>query len=74
MRLLGILRILLDGGRPTVHQLAARFHTRRETIYRDLRALGEAGYPIAGDAGRLSRPRLAVEARVAAPPVTLTKQ
>ncbi len=75
MRLLGILRILLDGGRPTVYELAGRFHTRRETIYRDLRALGEAGYPIAGDdAGRLSRPRLAPDVRPAAPPVTLTRQ
>jgi proteasome accessory factor B len=75
VRILGILRILLEGGRPTVHQLAARFHTRRETIYRDLRALTEAGYPIAGDDhGRLSRPRLAPDARPVAPPVTLTRQ
>jgi predicted DNA-binding transcriptional regulator YafY len=56
--------------------LAARFKTRRETIYRDLRTLGEVGYPIAGDdAGRLSRPRLAPDLRpVVPPPVTLTKQ
>jgi predicted DNA-binding transcriptional regulator YafY len=58
-----------------VHQLAARFHTRRETIYRDLRALTDSGYPIAGDdAGRLSRPRLAPGVQRGAPPVTLTKQ
>jgi predicted DNA-binding transcriptional regulator YafY len=42
-----------------VHELAAEFRTRRETIYRDLRVLQDAGYPITGDErGRLSRPRL----------------
>jgi predicted DNA-binding transcriptional regulator YafY len=42
-----------------VHELAADFRTRRETIYRDLRVLQDAGYPITGDErGRLSRPRL----------------
>ena len=64
MRILGLLGTLLEGGRPSVHQLAARFHTRRETIYRDLRALEAAGYPVVGDEmGRLSRPRLLPEAR-----------
>jgi predicted DNA-binding transcriptional regulator YafY len=51
--------MLAQGGRPTVHELAASFRTRRETIYRDLRALQDAGYPIMGDErGRLSRPQL----------------
>jgi proteasome accessory factor B len=51
--------MLAQGGTPTVHELAAEFRTRRETIYRDLRALQDAGYPISGDEhGRLSRPRL----------------
>lgn len=75
VRVLGILKILVEGGRPTVYDLAARFKTRRETIYRDLRTLGEVGYPIAGDdAGRLSRPRLAPDLRPVVPPVTLTRQ
>jgi predicted DNA-binding transcriptional regulator YafY len=74
VRLLAILKVLLDGGRPSVHQLAARFHTRRETIYRDLRALQDVGYPIVGDEeGRLSRPRLASGVRTTGPPVTLTR-
>ena len=42
-----------------MHDLAAEFRTRRETIYRDLRVLQDAGYPVTGDErGRLSRPRL----------------
>ena len=45
VRVLAILRLLLDGGRPSVHDLAVRFKTRRETIYRDLRTLQELGYP-----------------------------
>ena len=49
VRLLGLLKALAEGGRPSVHQLAARFKTRRETIYRDLRALQAIGYPIVGD-------------------------
>jgi predicted DNA-binding transcriptional regulator YafY len=68
VRLLTLLRILKEGGRPSVHDLAARFHTRRETIYRDLRALQEVGYPITGDAeGRLSRPTLPTEFRATVP-------
>jgi proteasome accessory factor B len=75
VRVLGILKILAEGGRPTVYDLAARFKTRRETIYRDLRTLTEVGYPIAGDdAGRLSRPRLALGLPPVVPPVTLTRQ
>jgi len=59
VRILALLRLLVQGQTPTVHELAAQFRTRRETIYRDLRALEDAGYPIAGDEhGRLSRPRL----------------
>lgn len=59
VRILAILHSLGQGRTPTVHELASEFGTRRETIYRDLRALQEAGYPIAGDErGRLSRPRL----------------
>jgi predicted DNA-binding transcriptional regulator YafY len=75
VRVLGILKLLVDGGHPTVYELAARFRTRRETIYRDLHALEAVGYPIIGDeAGRLSRPRLAPEARPALPPVLLTRE
>src|SRR6266498_656539 len=59
VRILGILGALLDGARPSVHDLARKFGTRRETIYRDLRALEDAGYPLIGDdGGRLSRPQL----------------
>jgi proteasome accessory factor B len=73
VRILGILGSLLEGGQPTVRQLAARFGTRRETVYRDLRALEDAGYPIAGDAsGLLSRPRLLPEARRRAPDLRLS--
>jgi proteasome accessory factor B len=73
VRLLALLDTLLEGGRPSVHELAARFRTRRETIYRDLRALEDAGYPIVGDEnGRLSRPRLLAESRKRAPELRLT--
>jgi predicted DNA-binding transcriptional regulator YafY len=75
VRLLAILKTLLEGGRPTVYQLAARFGVRRETIYRDLRALQDVGYPVEGDEeGRLSRPRLLAGFRHTAPPVVLTRQ
>lgn len=64
VRVLALLRVLGQGRAPTVHELAAEFRTRRETIYRDLRVLQDAGYPITGDdRGRLSRPRL-ISARV----------
>lgn len=73
VRILGILGTLLDGGQPSIHQLASRFSTRRETIYRDIRALEDAGYPVTGDdLGRLSHPRLLPEARRHAPHVRLT--
>jgi len=75
VRVLAILRILLEGARPSVHDLAARFKTRRETIYRDLRTLGEVGIPIEGDeSGRLSRPRLGTDYRLRFAPVPLTRQ
>lgn len=73
VRILGILGALLEGGQPTVHSLASRFGTRRETVYRDLRALEDAGYPICGDeSGRLSHPRLLPEARRHAPNLRLS--
>src|SRR5436309_8303413 len=75
VRILGLLKTLIEGGRPTVHQLAARFKTRRETIYRDLHALKATAYPTVGaESGRLSRPRPASEARPTLPPVALTRQ
>ena len=46
VRLLSIFLLLLQGSRLTVHELAARFKTRRETIYRDLRTLAEVGIPV----------------------------
>ena len=73
VRLLGLLKTLGEGGRPSVHQLAARFKTRRETIYRDLRALQAVGYPIVGDeSGFLSRPQLAPGLKTVLPPVPFT--
>jgi predicted DNA-binding transcriptional regulator YafY len=75
VRILGILKLLGEGARPHVTELAARFKTRRETIYRDLRAIQDIGYPLAGDdAGYLSRPRLPPEARAGVPPVLLTRR
>jgi predicted DNA-binding transcriptional regulator YafY len=74
VRLLSIFLLLLQGSRLTVHELAARFKTRRETIYRDLRTLGDVGIPIEGDeSGRLSRPRLAADYRLRFAPVPLTR-
>jgi len=64
VRILGILGALLAGGRPSVRELARRFGTRRETIYRDLRALEDAGYPVVGDEdGHLSRPHLLTDGK-----------
>ena len=72
--MLTLLRTLKEGGRPTVHTLAARFHTRRETIYRDLKVLQQAGYPVTGDsAGCLSRPTLPADFRATALPLAFTK-
>ena len=73
VRILGILSTLLEGSQPSIHQLANRFGTRRETIYRDIRALEDAGYPIVGDdRGRLSYPRVLPEARRYAPHLRLS--
>jgi predicted DNA-binding transcriptional regulator YafY len=59
VRVLWLLKALGEGSQVSVSELARRFGTRRETIYRDLRALEDIGYPIQGDEnGRLSRPRL----------------
>lgn len=75
VRIIGLVKLLAEGGRPSVYQLAARFKTRRETIYRDLRTLEEIGYPIIGDeAGRLSRPRLAPDFQPTVPPATLNRK
>jgi predicted DNA-binding transcriptional regulator YafY len=75
VRLLSIFLLLLQGSRLTVHELAARFKTRRETIYRDLRTLNDVGIPIEGDdSGRLSRPQLATDYRLRVAPVPLTRQ
>jgi predicted DNA-binding transcriptional regulator YafY len=75
VRVLGLLGSLLEGGRPSVRELAARFKTRRETIYRDLRVLEDAGYPIAGDErGCMSRPRLAQNPRQTRPEIRLNDQ
>jgi predicted DNA-binding transcriptional regulator YafY len=75
IRVLTLLRTLKEGGRPTVHTLAARFHTRRETIYRDLKVLQQAGYPVTGDsAGCLSRPTLPADFRATSLPLAFTKQ
>jgi len=50
---------LLRGDRLSVLALAAKHAVRRETIYRDLRALEDLGFPITGDIhGYKSRPRL----------------
>jgi predicted DNA-binding transcriptional regulator YafY len=75
VRVLGILKLLGQGARPHVTELAARFKTRRETIYRDLRAIQDVGYPLEGDdAGRMSRPRLGPDARAGVPQVLLTRR
>ncbi|MCE5307083.1 MAG: WYL domain-containing protein [Acidobacteriales bacterium] len=75
VRVLAILGTLFEGGQPTIHGLAARFGTRRETIYRDLRALEDAGYPICGDElGRLSHPRLSAAARRPTPQLRLSDE
>jgi predicted DNA-binding transcriptional regulator YafY len=77
VRVLAILRVLLDGGRPSVRDLAARFKTRRETIYRDFRTLQDVGYPLTGDdeSGRLQgRPRLVLGLRTGSVPLSFTRQ
>ena len=46
-RMIGILSILLQRGRVTAPELAARFEVSRRTINRDIEALCRAGIPIA---------------------------
>lgn len=75
VRILGILNTLLQGGRPSVYQLADQFETRRETIYRDLKALTRAGFPIVGDEnGYLSHPRLLDTANRGVPAIPLNDE
>ncbi|MGH7428667.1 MAG: helix-turn-helix transcriptional regulator, partial [Candidatus Methylomirabilaceae bacterium] len=75
VRILALARLLMEGGRQTVYELADRFKTRRETIYRDLRTLQDAGFPVASDKSeRLSRPRLDPAFRKLLPPVPLTSE
>jgi len=73
VRVLWLLRALGEGSQVSVTELARRFGTRRETIYRDLRTLEDLGYPIQGDEnGRFSRPRLLEGQRALKPELRLT--
>src|SRR3990172_7644402 len=75
VRLISLARMLMGGGSQTVYQLAARFKTRRETIYRDLRTLDDAGFPVIPDeSGRFSRPRIDPAFRKLLPPVPLNAE
>jgi predicted DNA-binding transcriptional regulator YafY len=59
IRMVSLMLGLLRGDRLTVPALAERHRVRKETIYRDLRALEDLGFPITGDIhGYKSRPRL----------------
>lgn len=59
IRIVSLTLGLLRGDRLTVPALAAKHAVRRETIYRDLRALEDLEFPITGDIhGYKSRPRL----------------
>lgn len=51
-RLFKILYYLLDRGRATAPELAARFEVSTRTIYRDIDALSGAGIPVYSEAGR----------------------
>ncbi len=65
----------MAGGKPSIYDLATRFKVRRESIYRDLKALQEIGYALVGDAeGRLSRPRLAPGVWPTVPGIPLTRR
>jgi predicted DNA-binding transcriptional regulator YafY len=73
VRVLWLLKALGEGSQVSVSELARRFGTRRETIYRDLRTLEDLGYPIQGDEnGRFSRPRLLDDKRALKPELRLT--
>lgn len=75
VRLISLARLLMGGGSQTVYQLAARFNTRRETIYRDLRTLDDAGFPVIPDeSGHFSRPRIDPAFRRLLPPVPLNAE
>ena len=57
IRIVSLMLGLLRGDRLSVPALAAKHAVRRETIYRDLRALEDLGFPITGDIhGYKSRP------------------
>ena len=59
IRIVALMLGLLRGDRLAVPALAEKHQVRRETIYRDLRALEDLGFPITGDLhGYKSRPRL----------------
>lgn len=74
VRVLWLLKALGEGSQVSVTDLARRFGTRRETIYRDLRTLEDIGYPIQGDEnGRLSRPRLLEGSRTVRPDLRLSQ-
>lgn len=51
-RLFKILYCLLEKGRATAPELAAKFEVSTRTIYRDIDALSEAGIPLYTEAGR----------------------
>lgn len=51
-RLFKILYYLLDQGRATAPELAAKFEVSPRTIYRDVEALSSAGIPIYAEPGR----------------------
>lgn len=51
-RLFQIVYYLLDKGRATAPELAARFEVSVRTIYRDIDALSGAGIPVYAEAGR----------------------
>ena len=51
-RLFNILYYLLDKGRATAPELAARFEVSPRTIYRDVEALSGAGIPVYAEQGR----------------------
>lgn len=51
-RLFKILYYLLDKGRATAPELAAKFEVSARTVYRDIDALSEAGIPVYAEMGR----------------------
>ena len=55
-RLVGIMLVLQGGRATSVPELARRFGVTRRTMYRDLAALGESGFPLASTAGRYTVP------------------